>query len=134
MIPTVYTEATLADYMHRATKEVANAVGWSVDSYEEAIIDTLIAYGATALSDATDIPKLRALAKVAAWAALVDATAADYAFSVDGGSYNRNQLHEQAVAALQRATEAASAYASADTGYTIGQGSMVFKDTYARYQ
>lgn len=132
MIPSAYTELTLAEYMETVTRNVSGALGWTADDFSEAIVDTLIAYGVTDLTDATDIAKLRALAKVEAWRLCADGTAADYNFSADGGNYSRQQLHEHAVAALDRAKTQAAVFGGADEGYAIGIGRLVFADSYGR--
>ncbi|MCA9941633.1 MAG: hypothetical protein KC418_23495 [Anaerolineales bacterium] len=111
-VPTAYTEDELAAYMHSALRDVATAMGWSVagGDYDEPVIDTLLAYGEDDIADATDMKKLRALAMVAVWQAVVDATVGDYDFSADGGSYSRAQLHDHAVARLTQAQTDAAAY------------------------
>lgn len=111
-VPTAYTEDTLAAFMHSTLRDVATALGWSVAAgdYDEAVTDTLIAYDENDIADATDIQKLRALARVAVWQSVVDATTGDYDFSADGGNYSRSQLHAQAVARLAQAQQQASAY------------------------
>lgn len=129
---TAYTDLTLAEYMQAVTRNVAAALGWSADDFAEAVTDALIAYGVTDLEDATNIPKLRALARVEAWRAVADGTAADYNFSADGGTYSREQLHKHAVEALGRALERAAAYGGTDAGYAIEMGSMTFTDAYGR--
>jgi hypothetical protein len=116
--PTSYTEITLASFMLAALSSVATAMGWTaLADVQEAINDTLLAYGVTDIIQATDIKKLRALAKVAVWQQVAAATAGDYDFSADGGSYSRSQLHEMAVDALGLAQTAASVY---DTDYQMG--------------
>lgn len=111
-VPTAYTEDSLAAFMHAALRDVATALGWSVAAgdYDEPVTDALIAYGEDDIADATDIQKLRALARVAVWQAAVDATVGDYDFSADGGSYSRSQLHAQALARLAQAQQQAAAY------------------------
>lgn len=128
MIPVAYTELSLAAYMATVTSNVAAALGWTADSFQEAVNDTLLAYGVVAVTEATDIVKLRALAKVEAWRAVVDATAADFNFSADGGNYSREQIHQHAIDALARAQEQAGDYTTA--GYAIQAGTLAFGDNY----
>lgn len=130
MIPAVYTDLTLAEYMETVTRNITAALGWSADDFSEAVTDTMIAYGVTDLDDATDIPKLRALAKVEAWRTVVDGTAADFNFSADGGNYSREQVHDHAVAALDRALNAAARYADTSEGYAMSMGRLAFTDAY----
>lgn len=130
-LPSSYTESTLRDYMLSITANVAGALGWTASSFTEAVNDALVGYGVSDIADATDIAKLRSLAKLEAWRALADATVADYNFSADGGSYSRQQLHQQAVAALQRAEAEAVARGYADAfAPAIALGSLVHSDPY----
>lgn len=130
-IPASYTESTLRDYMLSVTANVASALGWTATNFTEAVNDALVAYGVTDIANVTDIAKLRSLAKAEAWRAVVAGTAADIEFTADGASFKRNQMHEQAVAALERAEGEA-----VDRGYmelfgsTISVGSMIHTDPY----
>lgn len=108
--PATYTEQTLAEYMHSALGAMAGTVGLTVEggSYAEAVNDTLLTYGVSDIGDATDIAKLRLLARLHAWRLVVTYTAANYAFSADGGSYSRDQVHAHAVSMVSALeTEAA---------------------------
>lgn len=130
-IPSSYTEFSLAAYMLAVTGNVAAALGWDIENFDEAVNDALVAYGVSSIADATDIAKLRALAKVEAWRTAVNGTAADIEFSADGGTYKRNQMHEQALAALERAEAAAMAAGYADSyAPAISMGSMIHVDPY----
>lgn len=130
MLPAAYTEFTLLAYMVTVTRAVAGALGWGADDFTEALNDTLIAYGVESVGDAGNIPKLRALAKVEAWRAVVAGTVADFNFSVDGGNYSREQIHTHAVEALTRALEQAAPYVDTTDGYGIVMGAMGFTDAY----
>ena len=130
-LPSSYNEAELRAYMVTVTSNVAAALGWSEANFTEAVNDALVLYGVATIAEATDIPKLRTLAKVEAWRAVADATAADYQFSADGGSYSRQQLHQQAVAALERAEGDAVARGYVDFNtLTIGLGAVKHNDPY----
>lgn len=134
-IPSSYTEFTLASYMLTVTTNVAAALGWDADNFEEAVNDALVAYGVTDIADATDIAKLRAIAKVEAWRAVVDGTAADIEFTADGANFKRNQMHSQALAALERAQAEAVAkgYISLEPAIeapAIALGVMQWSDPY----
>lgn len=110
-LPTVYTEETLALYMHITLGNVAEALGYDVsESYFEAVNETLLDYGVDDLSNATDIRKLRALARAQAWRKAANDTAGDYDFKAGDGSYNRSQVHEQCVVNLNMALTEAAAY------------------------
>lgn len=130
-IPSSYTESSLRDYMLSVTANVAGALGWTAVNFTEAVNDALVAYGVTDSALATDVAKLRCLARAEAWRALVAATAADYNFSADGGSYSRQQLHEHCVAALERAEGEAVARGYMELlSSTIHLGSMKHSDPY----
>lgn len=130
-LPSSYSEAELRAYMVTVTSNVAAALGWSEANFAEAVNDTLALYGVTDIVEATDIPKLRTLAKVEAWRAVADATVADYQFSADGGSFSRQQLHQQAVAALERAEGDAVSRGYVDFNtLTIGIGTVKHSDPY----
>lgn len=130
-IPASYTESTLRDYMLSVTTNVASALGWTATNFTEAVNDALVAYGVTDVADVADIAKLRALAKVEAWRACVDGTAADIEFTADGANFKRNQMHQQALAALERAqSEAVAKGYTTDYAPAIELGSMVHADPY----
>lgn len=103
-LPVTYTETTLAEYMHSALGDTAVALGWTApDSYDEAVNETMLAYGTTDLSQvagSANLRRLRAYARVEAWRQAMQYTAADFAFSADGASYSRDQIHEHAKAQL----------------------------------
>lgn len=130
-IPASYTESMLRDYMLSVTSNVATALGWTASNFTEAVYDALVAAGVDDIDDVTDIAELRALAKVEAWRAVVDGTAADIEFTADGSSFKRNQMHEHAKGALERAEAAATAAGYGDTyAPAISMGSIVHADPY----
>lgn len=102
-IPTEYTEATLKAFMHSELREVAEVLGWTVNagSYDPIVDNTLELYGVSTITEAIDIKKLRLLARVALWRAVVTTVSLDYAFSADGGNFSRNQMVESARRTLQ---------------------------------
>lgn len=116
-IPTSYTESTLADYMLAVLGVVGQTLEYTNASFGEAVNDALVAYGVNEISQATDIKKLRALAKVAAWKKACDDLVGFYKFSADGGTYDRNQMREMAEKALTLAQADAAAY---DPSYVVG--------------
>lgn len=126
-IPTSYSEETLKAFMLAALSNLGAALGLTASSFNEAVNDALLAYGVTDIAQATDIAKLRALARVAAWQVAVSAAAGDYDFSADGGNYRRSQLHEQARKGLA-AAEADAAVYSGENQATVGL--MIWDDPY----
>jgi hypothetical protein len=107
-IPTVYTELTLAQYMHSLLGKMAAVLSFAEPTtepgvYQEAVNEVMLALGVSDLECAPDIRKVRALATREAWKLALDnlATAIDY--SADGSRYDRSQLSLQAQATLNRA-------------------------------
>lgn len=113
--PTSYTEATLASYMHSVLGDVATALGWAAGtaSYGEAVNEALLVYGVDSISSVSgrdNIAKLRALARVEAWRQVAAYTAGGYDFTADGASYQRSQMHAQAMASMRTAEADAMQY------------------------
>lgn len=109
--PTSYTEDELATYMVNITGDAATALGISVlDFGAEPVDEALVRYGVSDIASATDIKKLRALARIAAWEYLAANSAGKYNFSADGGSYSRGSLHNHCVINLNHALADALPY------------------------
>ena len=137
-IPASYTESTLADYMLTVTEAVSNVIGLDFLSFEEPVNDTLVAYGVTDIANATNVKKLRALAKVEAWRKCVEALAAKYDKSRNDGQSQvwdkENQLYTNAKTQLELAEETAMrlGYVADDSAYnTITVGKLQFDDVYS---
>lgn len=125
-IPTEYTEETLAGYMLTALSQVAGVLGWDdeTDEVGEAIIGALLAYFGTAgansiIANATDITKLRVLARREIWRAAVAALTTKYTFSTDGQKFDRSDMMKLASAQLERAETDAAAF-DTSTAPTVG--------------
>lgn len=137
-LPAIYDEYLLGTYMQEAVKGVADALKLELTAFDEAVNDTLLAYGVTDIAQATDIAKLRALAKVEAWRTVVNRATSqiDYGQSngvaVAGSYEKRSQLHDQAEKALERALSEAErhGYLSDSGGFVIEMGKMTFGDAY----
>ncbi len=122
--PTSYTESSLISYMRSVTQAVSDTLGLNAGAFQEAVNDVLVVYGVDDITDATDITKLRALAKVAAWRVVNDwLLTTAYDFSADGGSYKLSQMKEGAEKALAQAEQAASQAGYLD-GYAIEMGTL----------
>ena len=102
VIPSSYTEDMLKSYMVGRVRTIADLLGMTVDHFTESVNDVLIAYGVDDISNATDIPKLRALAHVQAWMLVAEVASGEYQFAADGGSFNKKQIYDNAVATLER--------------------------------
>lgn len=110
-IPTAYTEEDLAQFAVLQLGDLATALGWVAEDprVQEAVTDALLAYGVTLMAEATDVGKLRAHARVAIWRAVARATAGYYRFGADQMSFDRQQVHAQAVRMLAEAEREAGA-------------------------
>ncbi|MCC6490679.1 MAG: hypothetical protein IT364_24550 [Candidatus Hydrogenedentes bacterium] len=114
-IPTSYTEATFAAYLHSELGPVASSLAWTVDAgdYDEAVNDALLMYGVTdiaGITGAENIQKLRLLGKLAAWRRVLEHTAGDHDFSADGASYSRSQVNQMAQERVQDLETRAAPY------------------------
>lgn len=112
-LPNAYTQAHLADYLKKHLGTVADVLNWNVLDFHivDAIEEALIAYGVDEVSEADNIPKLRALARREAWRAAVRQLATKYDISTPSGfSLNRSQLQQMAEKALAQAVEDCRAY------------------------
>lgn len=133
-LPDAYTEASLAEYMAACLGAFGTALGWDTlrGDYAEAVNDAIVAYGVDDISEATDIPKLRVLARVAIWEAAVAASASFYGLSTAGQSLSRQQMQEQAARALAVARRQALAYRDA---YAVTTTSVRYaRDVYAPFE
>jgi hypothetical protein len=110
--PTSYTEAELKAYIHASLAGVAEVFGWTVagGSYDEMVNDALLALGHSdiaSVSGVQDVSRLRTVARLMAWRAVVEQSSMNFDFSADGGSYSRSQVNEMArerVSALETET------------------------------
>lgn len=121
-VPTSYSEGALAQYMHTVLGAVATALGFDVSGgdYDEAVTETLFAYGVSAIASAADIQKLRALARREAWRLAMNETAGDFDFRADGGQYSRSQFHKQCKEAFESAELEALPYDTVRWAVEVG--------------
>ena len=118
-IPTIYNEPLLQHYMLNQTGNLGVVLSLTATNFIEAVADTLLAYGATDIANATDIAKLRALAKVEAWKVAVAHAAGYIEFTADGSSFKANQMHQQALAGLEAAETAAMEFGLSNYMVTV---------------
>ena len=119
-VPTAYTEKELAEFMHKRLGKVAKVLQLHLDpngpgDYEEAVTDSLLAYGTddiATISGAEKIQRLRALALVAIWHHVITNWTTLYDFQADGSSYDRSQMFKNAQEALKLAETQALPYSS----------------------
>jgi len=114
-LPTVYTDATLETFMWNELQSVASAVDLNPVWMAEAVNDVMLEYGVTDLADATDIKKLRAIARYHAWLRCVKQVSADYQFSEAGVSYARQQAMDGLMKMLNITKQEAAPYLSNGT-------------------
>lgn len=128
--PVAYTEPELQAYMLDVLADVASALGMTELSLQEAVNDTLLAYGVADIAAATDIPRLRALARVAAWRAALARASSWYRFSADGATYNREQVAKQIRDMLGLAEADAAAYDGGTGGVQVAVLAVRLTDPY----
>lgn len=111
-LPTSYTEAAFALFLHAQLSRVAAELGWSdgggadAGSYGEIINDTLLACQVDAISSIegrNGIQQLRTVGRYFAWRAAVEALTTEHDLSADGASLSRSAVFEQALKMLDRA-------------------------------
>ena len=124
-IPTAYTEEELKTYMLAKTGNLGTLLELTTASFDDAVVETLLAYGEDDIANAVDIPKLRALAKVQAWTVAVEASSGWYDFRSGQDQFDRETVHNQAKTLLAKAQGEAAKYAD-DDSYGIVVGRMVY--------
>lgn len=122
-LPAAYTDDALAAFVVRELGAVADQLGWVAETprVAEAVMDAVGAYGVSSADLATDMTKLRALARVAAWSAAYGATAGNYAFSAGGQQFNRQQVHDHAKGMLIEVEREAAALGVGPSAAVIGR-------------
>jgi hypothetical protein len=130
-IPSSYTENQLRDFMLASLQELGAVLGLTAESFAEAVNDTLLAYGVAEIANATNVAKLRALARVEAWRAAVAAASARIDWSEAGASFKQSQYRAAASDGLARAQMAAAEYGEALPGYVVSVGTLAISDPYA---
>jgi hypothetical protein len=130
-IPASYTEAELKTFMLAAVAELGAVLGLTTSSFAEAVNETLLAYGVDDIADATDIPKLRALARVEAWKVAVVAAGSRIDWSEAGASFKQSQYRAAANNGLSLAQSEAVPYGGGLAGNVVTVGTMTMNDPYA---
>lgn len=117
-IPASYTETSLRAYMLKTVGGLGTRLEMTTGNFEEAVTSTLLAYGVTDIANATDLPKLRALADVEAWRVAWNEATGAYDFTADGSSFKRSDLAKQAKERLEAAEQTAMAHGGL-VGYAV---------------
>jgi hypothetical protein len=127
-IPLTYTEVELAQYMIDTIGDTSLAINWIVtDKYQEAVNETVLAYGVTTIDQATDIQKLRTIARREVWKAVAGTSAGNYRFGSDREAYFRNQIYEHAISEYTRAAQDAAKYVTDDD--SVRASNMIVTDS-----
>ena len=136
-IPASYTEETLAAFMLATLKQLGAVLGLALGDFEEAVNETLLAYGVANIADATDVPRLRALAKVEAWKVAQAQAGSRIDWSEAGASFKQSQYRTAVKDGLELAiAEATKAGYIAEPpsdlpGYEVMVGTLGMYDPYA---
>lgn len=133
-MPTSYTEEGLAAFMVQAIGHVAGGLGLTAGSFVEAVNDTINAYGVDDITEATDIPALRTLARMYAWRVAADNAADEVNVSGDGRSLGLGSLSEQISKRLEAAeedAEAAGFWVRGSSPYITRTAAVAANDVYA---
>jgi hypothetical protein len=137
-IPSSYTDLTLAQYMIDTLEGVAASFDWNTSSFNEQINDVLIAYPASSVATATNIPKLRVLAAYYAWRKALIAGSTkwfdDNRTNGAGGTDSRklDQAWQHVQVAYRQAEAAASVYlqSSGAAGHASGNVAAIGRLAY----
>lgn len=131
MVTLQYTEALLTRFMERALGDLKDEVGFTDDTfYLDAIEDTCLAYGVSDVVDATDVKKLRALARVCLWRDVLFKLTAMYDYSEEEEAAKRSQLYRQAESSLRVAERLAAPY---DPLRSVQMGRIIWKSDPYQY-
>ena len=129
-----FTAVTLAEWMERRLGPLAGILEWTAEAgdFDDVVKDAMLSLGTddlTTKSTLAQIKEVQTFARVALWAAVVEATAGHYAFTADGGTFNRQQIQEMAQGNLDRAMADSMAYTDA---YTIGTAPITYHNDFYR--
>lgn len=124
------------NYMIDVLKEVADLLGWTsaTSDLQEAVNETLLAYGVDNISEISgreNIRRLRAFARYQAWNAVVNATAGYYNFSADNGRFDRSQINAQARENLKSAESDLLTFTDQ---YRVGVDTLNYKNDPYQYR
>ena len=133
--PSSYTETTFKTYLDGRLGSLASVLGWNVadGSYNEAVNDTLLAYGEsdiTAITTAANINLLRAYGRYFLWKSVAEATVneIDYTHADSGATYKHSQIHSQAKAMMNTAAGDIAALGGDVSGYEVSAYEIEYTD------
>lgn len=111
--PAIYTEAELATYLlsKQGLGDMAGILGWStLADLQEVVNETLLSYGVATINLATDIQKLRAIARIEAWRAVVANVSSRITFQAGSQMFTQSDLLPNALKALGLAEQSGAQY------------------------
>lgn len=124
--PSSYTETTFKTYLHGRLGALADALKWNVadGNYDEAVNDTLLAYGTddiTTINTAANVNLLRAYGRYFLWKSVAEATVnrMDYTHADSGATYKHSQIHKQAKDMMKLVADEIVALGGDVSGYEI---------------
>ena len=124
-VPSIYTEPALRAFVVRELGATATVLGWDESAWdvEEAVNDALLQYhgGAGTIGDATDVARLRVLARFAAWRAAVGGLAHKVSAAAGDQRMDLDKHFRQAGEMLALARSDASAYGVGGFAVTVGR-------------
>ena len=124
-IPTSYTEDELRSYMVTALGDVASVLDIGTADMEEPANDVIDSYGVTDVASATNVTKLRALARVGAWRKASQTATVQYTFRSGQSAFNRSDMYKFISDQLSRAESEAYQY---DPAYAITVQPIEYKN------
>jgi hypothetical protein len=111
--PAQYTEETFILYIRDGVfrRKVADILRWDLTTnYQEIVDQTLLDYGVATIEEALNIPKLRALGRMNAWKAVMEANVPAYQATADGATFHRDQIYDHARQQYNEAVSDASPF------------------------
>lgn len=102
---------TLETWLTARFSTIQSALGWS--DFSVITEDALSLYGVDLEAEATDLDKLHALARFAAWKQAQVDVSLDVNFSADGRRFDRSQMHDMITKNLASAMADATPYLDA---------------------
>lgn len=124
-IPTSYTEDELRSYMVAALGDVADVLTIGTADMVEPVNDVIDSYGVADIASATNITKLRALAKVGAWRKASQTATVQYTFRSGQSAFNRSDMYKFISDQLSRAESEAFQY---DASYVVSVQPIEYKN------
>jgi hypothetical protein len=108
-IPTSYTEQTLIAYMRDGVLKRTAQQLQLVDAadYVDAVTEVTIALGVSDIGQATDMARLRAVARREAWRTAMQQAAGEHHSEVDGKANDRQQIYDHCATMYDQAAQEA---------------------------